>query len=276
MKKRQVIGLKVELTLQEKLRDLRAERCLTLSELETQTGIPKSTLQRFESEDDIHVGYQDVEVLTRFYGVSADYLFGLTDNRQHRNIEIDKLRLSDEAISELISGKLNTRLLSEIIAHPDFPEFLAALEVFISRTISEQMEIVNKTYKVALDTINRQAVTVGRDEYIAGLNEASIDPDDYFRFRLSQRFDKIAQSLYNAHQKEALAETGKGYLKSIYQQVKKYREIKAETGSAEQAKLAILADQMGVSMKKATDEEKKTMLSFISRSKFTQLFKKRK
>lgn len=271
-----MIELKVRLTLSEKLRDLRAEQGLTLSDLENQTGIPKSTLQRFEGEDDIHVGYQDVEVLTRFYGVSADYLFGLTDNRQHRNIEIDRLRLSDEAIAELTSGKLNTRLLSEVIVHPDFPEFLAALDVFISRTLSENMDIVNKTYKVALDAINRQAVTVGRDEYIAGLNEASIDSDDYLRFRLSQRFDKIAQSLYDAHRKEAQAENGQGYLKSFFEQVGKYQAIKDETGNAEQAKLAIFADQMGVNVKKATVEEKKTMLSFFSRSKFTKLFKKRK
>lgn len=214
--------------------------------------------------------------MTRFYGVSADFLFGLTDNRQYRNIEVDKLRLSDEAIAELISGKLNIRLLSEMIAHPDFAELLAALEVFISRIISENMDIVNKTYKVALDTVNKQAVTVGRDEYIAGLNEASIDPDDYLRFRLSQRFDKIAQSLYDEHKKEAQAENGPGYLKSLAEQVKKYQAIKEETGNAEQAKLAILADQMGVNIKKTTDEEKKTMLSFFSRSKFAQFFKRRK
>lgn len=46
---------------------------------------------------------------------------------------------------------------------------------------------------MVVDTINRQAVTAaGCDEYIATLKEASIDPDDYLRFRLSQRFDKIA------------------------------------------------------------------------------------
>jgi len=66
------------------------------------------------------------------------------------------------------------------------------------------MEIVNKSYKVAIDAINRHTVTVGRDEYIATLKEASIDPDDYLRFRLSQRIDKIAQSLYEAHKKKPL------------------------------------------------------------------------
>jgi len=214
--------MKIKLTLQEKLRDLRDERKLRLVDVSKATGIPTTTLQRFESDEEVRVGYQDIELLTRFYGVSADYLFGLTDNRQYRNVEVDKLRLSDAAISELMSGKLNTRLLSEVISHPDFAEFLAALEVFIHQTISENIEIINKSYKIALDTINRQAVTVGRDEYIASLQEASIDPDDYLRFRLSQRFDRIARSLHDEHKKEAVSETGGGYLKSLSAQVENY------------------------------------------------------
>jgi hypothetical protein len=233
-------------------------------------------MQRFESGEDIHVGYLDIEVLTRFYDVSADYLFGLTDNRTYRNTEIDKLRLSDEAIAELISGKLNNRLLSEIIAHPDFAELLAAFEVFIDRTISENMEIINKAYKVAIDAVNRQSVDVSRDEYIATLSEASIDPDDYLRFRLAQRFTNIAQSLYNSHKKEARSTAGKGYLSSLQEQIQKYQAVKDGGGSAEEAKLAILADQIGVNLHRATDEEKRSILSFLGRSKFARLYKKRK
>jgi len=271
-----VTELEINLTLQEKLRDLRDDRKLKLSDVSEATGIPTSTLQRFEGEDDIRIGYQDIEVLTRFYGVSADYLFGLTDNKEYRNTEIEKLHLSDDAVSELISGKLNNRLLSELIAHPDFSELFAALEVFIDRTISENMEIINKTYKVAIDTVNRQAVTVGRDEYIVTLNEASIDPDDYLRYRLSQRFDKIAQSLYDTHKKEARSTEGKGYLESLGKQINKYWAVKEETGSAEQGKLAILADQLGVDLNKATYEEKRSVLKFLKRSKFAQFFRKRK
>jgi len=36
----------------------------------------------------------------------------LTDDRQHRHIEIDALRLSDEAIETLKDGTLNNRLVS--------------------------------------------------------------------------------------------------------------------------------------------------------------------
>jgi predicted transcriptional regulator len=58
--------MKHELTLQEKLRDLRDERKLKLTELSEQTGIPASTLQRMESDEDIRIGYQDVRDLAKF------------------------------------------------------------------------------------------------------------------------------------------------------------------------------------------------------------------
>lgn len=102
--------METRLTLGEKLKDLRNKRGgkLILADVSEATGISVSTLQRLEGDEDIRVGYQDIETLARYYDVSADYLFGLTDLQQYRNIEIDKLRLSDEAIAVLKDSKLNT------------------------------------------------------------------------------------------------------------------------------------------------------------------------
>ena len=44
--------MKTKLTLQEKLRDLRDERKMPLSDLAGATGVPLSTLQRMEGKDD--------------------------------------------------------------------------------------------------------------------------------------------------------------------------------------------------------------------------------
>ena len=60
------------------------------------------------------------------------------------------------------------------------------------------------------------------------------------------------------------------------EQIKKFEDLKDETGSAEQAKLALLADQLGVNIKKTTDVERRTMINFMSRSKHKKHFKKRK
>ena len=159
--------------------------------------------------------------------------------------------------------------MSEFISNPDFPDLLAALELFIDRKISDNMKIINASYKTVIDTINKQNVKVGRDEYIAMLQEpqeAVIDPDDYLRFRLSKKFDILAQRLYNANKKDTVINADKGFLSIIKEQLQTYRKVKDETGSAEQAKLALLADRMGVNIAKTTETEKQTMLSFLSRS----------
>lgn len=124
--------MNIKLTLGEKLKDLRTAKKLKLDDVSESTGISTSTLQRLENDEDIRVGYQDIETLARYYDVSADYLFGLTDLHQYRNIEIDKLRLSDEAIAVLKDGKLNNRLISEFIAHTDFPQLMSAMEIYIT------------------------------------------------------------------------------------------------------------------------------------------------
>ena len=102
--------MNARLTLGEKLKDLRVAKKLKLADVEAATGISTSTLGRLENttgqnNDDIRVGYQDIEVLARFYGVSADFLFGLTDNdKEHREYAIDALRLSGAAIDILKDG----------------------------------------------------------------------------------------------------------------------------------------------------------------------------
>jgi len=268
--------MKTKLTLQEKLRDLREERKLKLADVSEATGIPTSTLQRFESEDTVRVGYQDIEVLTRFYEVSADYLFGLTDNRQYRNVEIDKLSLSDEAIAELMSGKFNNRLLSEVIAHPDFTDLLAAIEVYIDGLIAPKIETTNKILDIAINRVRKKSKKVGHDEIMAALTEGRVDPDDYIRYRLTRRFDRLVHSLHTAHTQPQQDESGGLLIKMLDSKLDKYEKTKEKTGSDAEAKLAVLADNIGVDLEKAPAEEKQSLLNFLGRSKFAQFFKKRK
>ena len=268
--------MRTKLTLQEKLRDLREERKLKLADVSEATGIPTSTLQRFESEDTVRVGYQDIEVLTRFYEVSADYLFGLTDNRQYRNVEVDKLRLSDEAIALLVSGKINNRLLSELVAHPDFIDLLAALEVYIDGYVAPRIEMLNRVMDLAIRKVKKKSKKVGHDEIMAALVEGKVDPDDYIRFRLTHRFDKLVQSLHTAHTQPQENESVGAIEKMFESQLDKYEKVKEKTGSDAEAKLAVLADNIGVDLEKAPAEEKQSLLNLLGRSKWAQFFKKRK
>ena len=65
------------LTIQEKLKDLRVEHGLTLEQLANQTGLSKSALSKYESDDYKDISPFAIATLAEFYGVSTDYLMGL-------------------------------------------------------------------------------------------------------------------------------------------------------------------------------------------------------
>ncbi len=55
------------------------------------------------------IGHQPfaIATLAEFYGVSTDYLMGLSENKNHPNTELQALHLSDDMVELLNSGKIN-------------------------------------------------------------------------------------------------------------------------------------------------------------------------
>ena len=262
--------MKPKLTLQEKLRDLRDEKKLTLSDLSEATSIPLSTLQRMEVQDDIRVGYQDVAALAKYYGVSTDYLFCLTDNRQHRHIEVDTLQLSDDAIEALSGGKVNHRLVSELLAHPDFVQLLNAMEIYVDRKVLPQMNTMNAMYKLAENTITERFEIADKDETITLLQEAIVDEDDYLRYRISERFNAIMKSLFDAHKKDALPDEQASVLQELKDGLQDY-PARREQEEKERWKVGFLAKQLGLDVSELTDEELRVLIKALQKSaKFKQ------
>ncbi len=103
----------MSLSIQERLKDLRVERGLTLGQLAEQTGLSKSALGSYETEDFKDISHYALIRLAKFYGVTADYLLGLSEMKNHPNADLADLRLSDEMID----------LRQLITAHIDEDEF---------------------------------------------------------------------------------------------------------------------------------------------------------
>jgi len=250
--------MKIRLSLQEKLRDLRDERKLTLQQVANTTGIPLATIARIEGNEDTRAAYQDIATLAKFYDVSADYLFGITDNRQHRNVEIDALSLTDRAIDVLKSKKLNNRLVSELLSHPDFQQLLSALEVCIDKKLLPHMNQMNAIYKLAETTIKENFITDSRDdirdEVMDFLQNSVIDEDEFLRFRISERFNALVKSLFEAHKKDELPPEQTEVINDMKVLVQGYLEDKKQAGE-DKARVALFAKQFGLNLSQLTDEE---------------------
>ena len=131
---RGLIFMYVKLSIPERLKDLRVvDKHLTLEQLANETGLSRSALAKYEGD-----GYKDISpfaiaTLADFYGVSADYLMGLTENKEIPNIEVQSLHLNDSMIELLKSGRINNRLLCEIATHEDFPRLLTDITIIVDR-----------------------------------------------------------------------------------------------------------------------------------------------
>ena len=133
-----------KLSIPERLKDLRVvDKHLTLEQLAEQTGLSKSALSKYESDDYKDISPFAIATLAEFYGVSTDYLMGLSENKNHPNTELQALHLSDDMVTLLSSGKINNRLLCEIATHENFQRLMTDIEIFVDRIADMRIAQMN-------------------------------------------------------------------------------------------------------------------------------------
>jgi len=96
-----------DVTLQERLTDLRKERKLTLEQLAEQTGLSRAALDSYETSDTKDISHYAIVKLAKFYGVTTDYPLGLSEMKTPSNADLNDLRLGDNMIELLKSGRIN-------------------------------------------------------------------------------------------------------------------------------------------------------------------------
>ena len=82
-----------KLSIPERLKDLRVvDKHLTLEQLAEQTGLSKSALGKYETDDYKDISPFAIATLADFYGVSVDYLLRRTDILETAGQLLKKLR----------------------------------------------------------------------------------------------------------------------------------------------------------------------------------------
>ena len=131
------------LSIQERLKDLRVERRLTLEQLAEQTGLSKSALGSYESDDYKDISHHAISRLADFYGVTTDYLLARTETKSHPNASLADLCLSDDMIELLKNKRIDTALLCELATHSNFVKLLADIQIYVEGIASMQIQNLN-------------------------------------------------------------------------------------------------------------------------------------
>ena len=193
--------MQTKLTMAERLKDLRVSgKQLTLEELAEQTGLSKSALGNYEKDGSTEVSPYAMVTLAKFYGVSTDYLLGLTENKNHPNTVLDELHLSDSAVDVLKGGRLNTRLLSEMICHPDFRRFLIDMEICVDRIADMRLKDMNLLLDWTRQKVMNKYHPEEDDLSLRTLELARINDEMFYSHVLHSDLDTIVKDIRTAHE----------------------------------------------------------------------------
>jgi transcriptional regulator with XRE-family HTH domain len=254
----------VKLTIAERLKDLRVvDKHMTLQELADRTGLSKSALAKYESDDYKDISPFAITTLAEFYGVSTDYLMGVTENKNHSNTELAKLHLSDDMIKLLSSGKINNRLLCEIATHKDFRRLMTDIEIFVDRIADMRLENMNVILESTRQNIIQKYAPDENDLHLRTLELAQVKEDDFFDYIVHGDIDRIMRDIRDTHTKDKTTADKQPALDDI----QKDFEEAMNYGSNEEALIRMFCSQMSIPYEELSSEEFTTFLGILKKSK---------
>ena len=253
-----------KLTIQERLKDLRVERSLTLEQLSAETGISKSALGKYEADDFKDISPFSMVELAKFYGVSTDYLLGLTEQKNHPNTELDALHLGDDVIEVLKTGKFNHRLLSELICHKDFQRFMLDAEIYVDRIADMRINDMN----AVLGAVRQMALMKsGGDEsdlHLRTLEVAQIREDEYFGSLIADDLKGILRDIRNEHRPDVMTADESSLAATVQEQLQEAMNFE---GSSEEKKIRAYLATIGLDYDALTKEEFVSLIGILKKSK---------
>ena len=254
-----------KLTIQERLKDLRVERGLTLEQLSAETGISKSALGKYEADDFKDISPFSMVELAKLYGVSTDFLLGLTEQKNHPNTELDALHLGDDAIEVLRTGKFNHRLLSELICHEDFQRFLLDAEIYVDRIADMRVNDMN----AMLEAVRQMALMKNggdaNDLYLRTLEVAQIREDEYFGSLIADDLKGILRDIRNEHRPDTMTADETSLVATVQGQLQDAMNFE---GSSEEKKIRAYLATIGLDYDALTKEEFVLLIGILKKSKY--------
>ena len=261
------VCMKTSITVQERLKDLRVERRLSLDELAERTGISRAALGNYENDDFREISHGNIVALAKFYGVTTDYLLCVSEDRDAENSDMDisDLHLSGDAMDMLKSNRFNNRLLSEIITHDAFVKFIADAEIYVDGIATMRIKDLNTLVEEAEKLVLQKYGADEDDRYLDTLEVARINEDDYFCHLTHASMDSILRDIRKSHEKDFESEpdrdtTGQKMMEEMRRQLASSGNDPAEFFSR------VICTGLEIDYDKLPAEQKKSLHQLAKRS----------
>ena len=253
----------VKLSIPERLKDLRVERGLTLEQLAEATELSRSALGSYEADDYKDISPYSITTLAKFYGVSTDYLLGVSENKNHPDTDLTDLHLSDEMLELLASGKINNRLLCEIATHKDFQRLMVDTEICVDRIAAMRVRDMNIVLAEARKAVMEKHDPGENDLYMRTLELGQIKEDEYFNQVVHDDLDGIIRDIRELHKKDTTTAEEVNPSDTARQELEAAMSYE---GSPEERQARVFCKQLGINYDKLSRGEFVSLINILKKS----------
>ena len=132
---------------------MRTSKRLSQKELAEIIGIAASQLSRIENGETQRISSDILVKLAKVFGVSTDYILGLTTISVPKSYDINELGLSEGAVKALLTGAVDVQILNRLMEHKSFPYLLYLVKRYFDDTIAAGVRARNELIDIATATL---------------------------------------------------------------------------------------------------------------------------
>ena len=192
--------MKNEITINERIKDLRTERGMKQSDLAEATGIPASTLSDYE-QDGVSIPHTAVETLADYFGVSLEYIHCRTNTRNNDDKADDETGLTAGAVAVLKRDDVNTRLVSEIIESEGFMQLILDAEGYVDGFLDQILGYYDMIYDYFHENLEEGYKDI-HDNHLNMLERIHVSQSEYFANIFTKELTGILDGIKEAHAKD--------------------------------------------------------------------------
>lgn len=260
----------IVLTIAERLKDLRKSRGITLEALAKDVAISKSALGTYETGEFKDISPLSIVKLAEYYGVTTDYLMGVSNLEKEADAEIQELHLTNEALDVLKAGGFNRVLLSEIMCHKDFQRLMVDMEIFVDHIASMQIDNLNYVMGATRDIVQKQYQPDENELFYRTAELGEIPAEEYVSSVLRDDLTGILRDIREARPKKAKDGTDVSPFAAIEEFQKKVQAVIEGEGSSEERSAKLYLAAWGIDYDSLTHEEFVVLIGILEKSELKE------
>ena len=203
--------------VRDRIADLRFTKKMSREELAARVGVSRSTISRLESGDVRKVNADVVINVAKEFGVSSDFVLGLSNIPDRSNYEVTQLGLSEGAIKAMLSDQTDSLALNLLLENPDFGLLTHQIRVLFEDALEKGVQNQNAILNQSVRLLNEyredhpeHAEGIERDKRFISGKKSEPHEEDYLR--ITNRFLNVLKTMKQQLDKgrtpePALAET---------------------------------------------------------------------